>query len=137
MRRLRGSSPNIGGATSSDSTSRPAPAISTPSRNACSAPTIPWPTATLARSEGRGGPCARFDESRHDPFDDLVMRAGGAADDEMGFGIDGVALVGEAGEHRKRILAPEQRAVPAAAYPGRQNLDLGVEPDRDAALENK
>ena len=51
------------------------------------------PRSWLVAEIGNG---PRFGEPRHDPFDDLVMRTGGAADDEMRLGIDRVAPLGEA-----------------------------------------
>ena len=79
----------------------------------------------------------RARQRRDDAVDHLLVRQRAAADGEMRLGVDRVADLGELAEQGERVLALEQGPVAAAADPLGQRLDLGVEPDRDAAREDQ
>ena len=55
----------------------------------------------------------------------------------MRLGIDRVPHRGELAKEGKGVLAGEQRPVAPPRHPFGQGLDVGLEPDRDAALEDQ
>src|SRR3546814_15824280 len=66
----------------------------------------------------------------------MFVRAGRRADADMRLGIDGVAGRGEFAEHLPRIAVLEQRAVAAPRDALNQCRNIGVEPDRQAVLQD-
>ncbi len=76
-------------------------------------------------------------ESLDDPLDRPFLRSRFAADPQMRLGVDGISRLGELAEQGEGVLAGEQRPVPAASHPPGQGLDLGLEPDGDAAVEDQ
>src|SRR3546814_1226890 len=65
------------------------------------------------------------------------MGGGLAADVKVRFGVDRISYPGEILEKREGFLVPEQRAVVAPGHALGEGLDVGVEPDDDAALQDQ
>src|SRR3546814_3441783 len=74
---------------------------------------------------------------RSDLVDRPLMGGGLAADVKVRFGVDRISYPGEILEKREGFLVPEQRAVVAPGHALGEGLDVGVEPDDDAALQDQ
>src|SRR3546814_18844605 len=71
---------------------------------------------------------------RSDLVDRPLMGGGLAADVKVRFGVDRISSPGEILEKREGFLVPEKRAVVAPGHALGEGLDVGVEPDDDAAI---
>ena len=101
-----------------------------------------------ASKSGNGASCRRCDgfcrklrqvlvEQREDFVDDGIVRPVARRDGEIGERIDRIALLDQPLQGQFGIGMPEQRAVGALAHAPRQDLEIGLQPDRDGMFGDR
>src|SRR5262245_39361714 len=73
-------------------------------------------------------------DCRHDRLDDVAMGADATSNMDMRFGIEGLALLGEAGQRLRAISLLEQGSIVAPAGALGEHVDWRIQPDGNGAL---